>query len=138
MSGQEPQQAKFEGWAIVEIFGHQRYAGYVTTEAYGQAVLFRVDVPPLEARDRVTKHYEYVYGQSVPPGSTVQEAAVQGYTKLFGAGAIYGLTPCTREAAEQALMAMQSRTLTLVALAPARALTPAYDASLMDDDEERA
>lgn len=31
----EQQQAKFDGWAIVDVMGHQRYAGYVTTEAYG-------------------------------------------------------------------------------------------------------
>ena len=41
----------FEGWAIVDVLGHQRYVGYVTTEAYGAAVLFRVDVPALEAPD---------------------------------------------------------------------------------------
>ena len=31
------EQAKFEGWAIVEVMGHQKYAGFVTTEAYGGA-----------------------------------------------------------------------------------------------------
>lgn len=118
----EQEQAKFDGWAIVEIFGHQRYAGYVTTEAFGQAVLFRVEVPPLEERERVSRHYEYVDGKSVPPGSTVKEAAVQGYTKLFGTGAIYAITPCTKEAAEKAIDAMATRTLTLVSLAPERAL----------------
>lgn len=66
------QQSKFEGWAIVEIFGHQRYAGYVTTEAFGQAVLFRVEVPPLAERERIAKHYEYSSdGSSIPPGSVV-------------------------------------------------------------------
>ncbi len=121
----EPQQAKFEGWAVVEIFGHQRYAGYVTTEVYGQAVLFRVDVPPLEERERVAKHYEYAAGKDIPPGSTVKETAVQGYTKLFGAGAIYAITPCSQEAAVKAVAEMQSRKLTIVQLAPERALAGA-------------
>lgn len=133
----EQQQAKFDGWAIVEVFGHQRYAGYVTTEAYGQAVLFRVEVPPLDERERITKHYEYVDGRSVPPGSTVQEQAVQGFTKFFGAGAIYGITPCTQEAAEKALAAMQTRKLTLIKLGEERAL-PAVDAEIDDDGLERA
>lgn len=133
MSAQEPKQAAFEGWAIVEIFGHQRYAGYVTTEAYGQAVLFRVDVPPLDERERVTKAYEYIGGQRVPPGSTVKAPAVPGYTKLFGAGAIYGITPCDREAAEKALAAMQPRAFTLVKLGDERAL-PAVDADPIEDD----
>jgi DNA polymerase-3 subunit epsilon len=93
-----------------------------TTEVFGQAVLFRVEVPPLAERERVTKHYEYIGGENVPPGSTVKELAIQGYSKLFGAGAIYGITPCTQETAEKALVAMQPRKLTLVTLAPERAL----------------
>lgn len=133
----EQQQAKFDGWAIVEIFGHQRYAGYVTTEAFGQAVLFRVDVPPLAERERISKHYEYgADGKSIPPGSTVKEDAVQGYTKLFGAGAIYGLTPCTQEAAEKAIAAMATRSLTVVKIAEERALAPGYAFDQGDEPEE--
>ena len=135
----EHAQSSFEGWAIVEIFGHQRYAGFVTTEAFGQAVLFRVEVPPLPERERLTKHYEYVDDRSVPPGSTVKEDAVQGYSKLFGAGAIYGITPCTKEAAEKALAGMQSRKLTLVSLSEERALIPSDEDDALDadiDDDE--
>lgn len=47
----EVEQAKFEGWAIVEMMGHRQEVGYVTTEAYGQAVLFRVDSPDIPERD---------------------------------------------------------------------------------------
>ena len=134
----EQQQAQFDGWAIVEIFGHQRYAGYVTTQAFGQAVLFRVDVPPLAERERTSRHYEYIDGKSIPPGSTVKETAVPGYTKLFGAGAIYGLTPCTKEAAEHALDEMATRKLMLISLAPERALdaVATVDDSFNDDDED--
>lgn len=134
MQQQEEQaQTAFVGWAIVEIFGHQRYAGYVTTQAFGQAVLFRVEVPPLAERERVTKHYEYIDGQQVPPGSTVKELALPGYTKLFGVGAIYGITPCTQEAAEKALAAMQTRKLTLVKLGEERALP---EGEVIDDDQD--
>src|SRR6185503_17566110 len=31
----EPSQANFEGWAIVEMMGHQREIGFVTTQAFG-------------------------------------------------------------------------------------------------------
>lgn len=128
----EQKQAQFEGWAVVEVFGHQRYAGYVTTEAFGQAVLFRVDVPPLTERERTAKHYEYATdGKSIPPGSTVKEAAVQGYTKYFGPGAIYAMTPCTQDAAEKAVAAMQSREISIVKLAPERALPAQHG----DDDD---
>lgn len=129
--------ATFEGWAVLEIFGHQRYAGYVTSEAFGQAVLFRVDVPPLPERERVSKHYEYdATGQSIPPGSTVKEDAVQGYTKYFGPGAIYAMTPCTQEAAEKAVAGMQQRKVSVVKLAEERALPAPIDADV-DEDEER-
>lgn len=143
MSEERP-QAAFDGWAIVEIFGHQRYAGYVTTQAFGQSVLFRVDVPPLPERERVLKHYEYdVEGSrtgSVPAGSTVKEAAIPGYTKLFGPGAIYAITPCTQDAAEKALAAMQPRKLTLVKLAEERALESGeepVDGDVDEDDEDK-
>src|SRR5215467_13892732 len=51
----EASNATFEGWAILEIFGHQRYAGYVTTQTFGAASMFRLDVPALEERERTTK-----------------------------------------------------------------------------------
>jgi len=127
-------QAKFEGWAVVEVFGHQKYAGFVTTEAFGQAVLFRVDVPPLPERERVTTYYGHDDdGKSVPPGSTVKEVAVQGYTKYFGPGAIYAMTPCTQEAAEKAVASIQPRKVSLVSLAPDAAVLPPHQDE--DDDE---
>lgn len=133
----DQKQANFEGWAVLEIFGHQRYAGYVTTEAFGQAVLFRVDVPPLAARERITKHYEYsAEGNGMPPGSTVKEDAVQGFTKFFGPGAIYAMTPCTQDAAEKAVAAMQTRKVSLVKMAEERALSPAPTDGEFDDGED--
>lgn len=119
----ENQQAKFEGWAIVDVLGHQRYVGYVTTEAYGQAVLFRIDVPALEPRERITKRPGYdASGQYLPAGTTVKEGAVEGYTKLIGSGSIYAITPCTKDAALAAVEEMQKRPLMSVALPPERAL----------------
>jgi hypothetical protein len=139
---EQKDQASFEGWAIVEVFGHQRYAGYVTTAAFGQAVLFRVDVPPLEERDRVTKHYEWIEDRQLPPGATVKEAAVQGYTKYFGPGAIYAMTPCTEQVAVKAVESMQARRVTAVALPEdagrliaAPVTSDAEDAEDAEDDE---
>jgi hypothetical protein len=120
----ELQQAHFEGWAIVDVLGHQRYVGYVTTEAYGQAVLFRVDVPALEERERVTVRpgHHGASGQYLPAGTVVKEGAVAGYTKLIGSGSIYTLTPCTKEAALAAVEAMQPRPLMNLVLPPGRQL----------------
>lgn len=127
------QQSRFDGWAIVDVLGHQRYVGYVTTEAYGQAVLFRIDVPALEERERVTKRPGYVGDRYLPAGSTVKEGAVDGYTKLIGAGSIYAITPCTKEAALKAVEDAQPRPLMSVALPPEKALP---STTTTDRDEE--
>lgn len=122
MTDPEIKQSALSTWAIVDVLGHQRYVGYVTTEAYGQAVLFRIDVPALDERERVTKRPEYVAHQYVPAGTTVKEGAVAGYSKLIGAGSIYAITPCTKDAALAAVEEMQQRPLMSVALPPERAL----------------
>src|SRR5215467_5689174 len=94
---QKQQTKAIEGWMILEIFGHNRFAGYVTVENIGVAAMIRLDVPELTERERVTKRGEYAAdGHYLPPGTTVRDGSVQGYTKLFGVGAIYAMTPCTR------------------------------------------
>ena len=128
-------QAKFDGWAIVDVLGHQRYVGYVTTEAYGAAILFRVDVPALEARERTTNRPGWYDEKYLPAGAVVQEGAVDGYTKLIGAGSIYTLTPCTKEAAMAALEAAQPRPLMSVTLPEGHALPPASTSADVDFDD---
>lgn len=136
----DPDQARFEGWAIVDVMGHQRYIGYVTTEAYGQAVLFRIDVPALDERERMTKAPEYIDNRYMPAGTTVKEGAVQGYTKLVGSGSIYCITPCTKEAALKAVESGQRRPLMSVTLPEGHALPPVetshVDFDGIDDDHD--
>ncbi|MFO0943566.1 MAG: hypothetical protein U0930_22755 [Pirellulales bacterium] len=57
----------FSGWAIVEIMGHQKYAGHVSTQALGGGSMLRIDVPEVETH---------------PP-----------FTKMFGLASIYAITP---------------------------------------------
>ena len=134
------EQAKFEGWAIVEVMGHQKYAGFVTTEAYGGAVLFRVDVPGLLEQERTLVYGEYVCGRHCSPGAVIREEAVQPYTKLFGAASIYCITPCTEETAVAAVEEMAIRPHHLLSLpAPASLAAPAktsgIDAAIVGEDE---
>jgi hypothetical protein len=115
MADEQPeQQSTFAGYAILEIFGHQRYAGYVQTQTFGQAVMWRIDVPGLEPRERISTAFDYVGNTRCPPGTIIREGAVQGYSKLFGSGAIYCCTPCTQEAALKAVEEMQARPLMVV------------------------
>jgi hypothetical protein len=127
------QQSSFEGWAILEIFGHQRYAGFVKTEVFGTASMFRLDVPALEERTRVTKRAGSVDGQWAPAGTTVKESATPGYSKLFGVGAIYCLTPCTQEAALAAVEEIQPRALMLVSLPEGKTLAAAAIEKAVDE-----
>jgi hypothetical protein len=111
------QQAKFEGWAIVEQMGHNRYAGFVTTEYFGGTALFRIDVPALEERERTTKRPEYDSdGRYLPAGVKVKESAVQGYTKYIGPSSLFALTPCTEAAVLAAIEEIQPRRVMAVTL----------------------
>lgn len=61
---------EFRQWAIVELFGHVRIAGLISEQTIGGCAFVRADVPEL-----------VVDGQTLPP-----------VTRLFGQGAIYGIT----------------------------------------------
>lgn len=66
----------FAVWAIVEVMGHQRFAGRVTEEVIAGHPQLRVDIP---ATAKWPEH-----------------------TKYFGGGSIYALHPCSEEIARQA------------------------------------
>ena len=64
---------KFEQWCILEIMGHQTYAGLVTEQTLGGASFVRIDVPESEG--------------------------IPAFSKCFGAASIYCITPVTEEIA---------------------------------------
>lgn len=70
--------SQFNEWAVVEIMGHKKFAGHVTEHSVGGAGFIRVDVPEI----------------SLPAGEVLP-----AFTKIFGAGSIYCLTPCTESTA---------------------------------------
>lgn len=72
--GQSVQQQPAGFHALVEIMGHQRFAGYVTEQTVAGASLVRVDVPETPTS---------------PP-----------FSKLFGGAAIYAMTPCDERTAQ--------------------------------------
>ncbi len=43
--GAVPEQFTYDGWAVVEIYGHRRTGGRVKPQALGPAVWIRIDVP---------------------------------------------------------------------------------------------
>jgi hypothetical protein len=60
-------------WAIVEVMGHNEYAGFIAAETIAGAPMLRVDVPAVEGRD--------------------------AFTKYLAPGSLYGISPCTEETA---------------------------------------
>jgi hypothetical protein len=118
----EDKQAQFNGWARVEVMGHQSHIGFVRTEAYGQAVLFRIDTPELPEREFVLEEPAYVDGRWTPEGAKVRRAASDGVSVLVGAGSIYRIVPCTEEAALKAIESAVRAELKLVSVPPDKAL----------------
>ncbi len=80
-----------ETWAVVEVMGHKRFAGFVTEQAIAGAAFVRVDVP------------------EIPADSKSDRAALPAFTKLLGAPSIYAITPCTEETARAFAAKMQER-----------------------------
>lgn len=74
-------------WAIVEIFGHSRYAGTIAEHQIGGCSFVRVDVPEIDGQP--------------------------AFTKLFGNAAIYSITPVSEQIARLVAKQFQSRPLTV-------------------------
>lgn len=79
----EVKEAKFDHWCIVELMGHQRIAGRVTEQNLFGSALMRVDVPSVDGRE--------------------------GFTKFYGASAIYAITPVEEDVARMLVSAYDTR-----------------------------
>lgn len=62
---------QFDCWAIVDLYGHQQIAGRVTEQVIASQGFIRVDVPKVNDQE--------------------------GFTRMFGPGAIYSIIPTTEE-----------------------------------------
>lgn len=130
-------QAKFEGWAVVELFGHSREVGYVTTEHFGSTSMFRIDVPGLPEREYKLEQPQWEGMQLLPAGTVVRREEVQGRTRLVGVGAVYGINPCTEDVAMRQIERTMARAISVVSVPAQRAL-PETAASVAGEDEEGA
>jgi hypothetical protein len=117
----EAKQTAFEGWAVVELFGHAKEIGFVTTQYFGTACLFQIDVPELPDREFTLQVPQWLEHEGrvvmAPEGTKVKRAAASGRSRLVGPGAIYSMTPCSQEAAMIAIERMQPRPLLILELA---------------------
>ena len=128
-------QNEFKGWAKVEVMGHQSHIGFVTTEVYGSAVLFRIDQPEIPEDERVSDRDGYLDGRRVPKGTTIKRGAIAPATVLVGSGSIYRIMPCTEAAALKAIEQSVSRPLIPIGLPDLPALeSPSIEDYDADDD----
>ena len=95
------EQSKFSGWAIVEIMGHSKEIGYVTTEYFGGPALFRIDQPSLPIRTHELTRAQWINDKLCDVGSRVERGELPGKTTYVGPSAIFRLTPCTEETARR-------------------------------------
>lgn len=105
-------ESKLETWAVVEVMGHKKFAGFVTEQAIGPAAMIRVDVPSVE-----------MDGKTLP-----------SFSKLFGVASIYCISPCTEETARAFATQMRSRAFELYE-APRLEVTKPQNADLLACDE---
>jgi hypothetical protein len=121
------QSEKFEGWGIVEILGHKKFAGRIGEQVIAGAALVRVDVPE-------TQHTRLVPGF----GGTVVETTAP-YTKFIGVGSIYCITPTDEDTARRAAAVIERYNdplpVTLPKLLPAgAAAAEVVDVGTNEDD----
>jgi hypothetical protein len=130
MSAQE--QAKFEGWAIVEMMGHRREVGFVTTENYGAASLFRIDTPGLEDREHVIERPTWIrtdagVEREAPIGSKVKRPGFPPRSVLISPASIYAINPCDEATAKRAIERAIPRPLVLLSVPEGKQLSAASE-----------
>lgn len=119
----EPQtQNTFEQWAIVEVMGHRRFSGLVTEQTIGGSSFVCVDVP----------EYQTESGEKFP-----------AFTKLFGSGSIYCISPIAEDMARKLASEWRERPISVYDLpAEYRSTQPRLSVAeepnhdYYDDDED--
>lgn len=84
---------KFDCWCIVNLFGHQRIAGRVTEQQIGGQAFVRVDVPAVGEKP--------------------------GFTRMFGAGAIYSIDPVSEAVCRGAAATIRAEPVSVYDMPPA-------------------
>jgi hypothetical protein len=130
------QTSEFTGWAIVELMGHNKVGGFVTTKAFGSVVMFRVHAPAVEPVEQVLDKPTYVVAQRLPAGSKVRVSRPV-FEKWVGVGSVYALNPCTEERA-CSLIPQQVEVIEVAAepLSLAQAVEDGDEDSQQQDDSE--
>lgn len=142
MADVEVKQATFEGWCVIEMLGHRKEIGFVTTQAFGPAVLFRCDSPELPEREYTLESPEYAGGRYCPTGTKVRRPSSPARSCLIAPGSLYAMNPCSEQAAMLAIERSIERPLIILELPEQVLLTEGPDIAsegrnaMIDDDDD--
>jgi len=95
----------FDIWAIIELFGHSKLAGRVSEQTIGGATFLRVDVPEMEG--------------------------CPAFTRFYGAGAVYAITPTDEKTARRVVEALRPRPINVYGV-----IVPEYQLPVGEGNEE--
>jgi hypothetical protein len=113
----------------------------VTTEAFGAAVLFRIDQPQMAATKETLQSARWIGDIYAGIGSEIEHTEIEPSSVLVGAGSIYRIIPCDEATARLAIRQEQRRPLMVVSLVSVAKSLPSADAFVdpgedYDDDDE--
>lgn len=108
MEASEQSPAGFASWAIVELMGHVKIAGYVTVENLAGPML-RIDVPETENS--------------------------QAFTKFVASASIYALTPCSEAVARRVAEIICTRPVAAFDLREPAQVVPRITQVVDEDDD---
>jgi len=110
----EQQFAQFEGWAHVELMGHQSTTGYVRTQYFGSTALLEVTAPEIAPHQiQLTKSCyceTEEHRETLCAPGTLIEVSLDAAKCIVAASSIYRITPLT-EAQAMAKLPVRRRRL---------------------------
>ena len=131
------EQSKFSGWAVVEIMGHNKEIGFVTTEYFGGPALFRIDQPAFGEREYTLERPQWIGETYAPAGTKVQREVLPGKTVYVGPSAVFRLTPCDEDTARRAIERMLPSPIKILSIPDQAKLVTAGDlADEQDPDDD--
>ncbi len=113
-------ETAFEGWAIVELMGHRRLAGFVTEQQIAGAGFLRLDIV-----GRDTK-----VDEDDGPEVALKGGFEGGVTQFYSPAAVYCVTPASQDVAVRLGRQSHPAPVSRYELEPARPEPePEYDGS---------
>ena len=101
------QTPAFEGWAVLELMGHRRLAGYLSEVTIGGGAFIRIDIPGTEPEG---------------PEAAYEHPIITGIrtTQFYAPASVYCITPTTEELARSVAKRAQPAPVSRFELEPVR------------------